>query len=175
MTYGLVPDYIVEWHRALLAALQVDYFRPGLKEMNDWRDFLFVLKSLEETPGGPFSQRDLVAVIGRMRAQNKAGGNWALRFSKIMSTPEVFRDLVLEARRPVRGREPVRASSRTAGGVTIATEIDPAAEAAARPVGPEVAAQLREFRQRMKGPGACGGTSNAERPTSNVEVERGEA
>lgn len=157
MTYALVPLYIIEWHRALLAALAVDFFRPGLKEMNDWRDFLSVMDALKETNDGEFTKRDLVAVVAHMRAQNKTrGGNWSLRFGRIMQTPETFRDLVqeLRARHRQRPRKPIQQSSRTVAGVTIATEIDPATAAEPKPVGPEIAEQLRQFRKQMKGPKA---------------------
>lgn len=154
MTYGAVPDYIVQWHRELLRALRVEFFRPGLQEMNGWRDFLAVMAPLKETNAGEFTKRDLVAAVELMREQNKQrGGNWSLRFSKIMRDPETFRDLVLEARtkRRARPRPPIEKGSRSVAGVTIATETDPAAEAEPKPAGPQIAEQLRQFRQRMKG------------------------
>lgn len=133
-------------HRALLAALRVDYFPPGMGDLNAWHDFLFVLRSLADTTGGPLTPHDLRAVIALMREQNREGkAKWALRFSKIMRDPEMFRDLVLETRRAKRPRPPVERSSRTVGDVTIETERDPAAENDPRPV----AEHLAEFRKRM--------------------------
>lgn len=157
MTYGLIPPYIVDWHRDLLDALRVSFFRPGLQEMNAWRDFLAVMAPLKETDGGEFTKADLVAVVALMREQNKSrGGNWSLRFAKIMRDPETFRDLVLEirAKRKVRPRAAIVRSSLTVAGVTIATETDPAADAAPQPIGEPVKEQMRKFREQMRHPKA---------------------
>ncbi len=158
MTYGLVPDYIVAWHRDLLDALRVSFFRPGLQEMNSWRDFLAVMAPLKQSEGGEFTKADLVAVVALMREQNKSrGGNWSLRFAKIMRDPETFRDLVLEirAKKRTRPRPALQQSSRVVAGVadpggsiTIATETDPAAETLPAPVGEEVSRFMREFNAR---------------------------
>lgn len=152
MTYALVPEYIVAWHRALLLALRVDFFRPGLREMNDWRDFLAVMDPLKETNGGDFTKDDLARVVALMREQNRKGGNWSLRFSKIMANPEAFRDLALElrAKKRERPRPTVRQTSRTVAGVTIAVETDPVAEADPRPVSEEVSRFMEQYNARKK-------------------------
>jgi hypothetical protein len=145
---SLVPQEIVEWHRALLSALRVDYFAPGLLEMNHWNAFLYVLKSLDETPGGPLTPKDVSAVVTLMRKQNQTGSNWSLRFARIMGDPETFRDLVLQTRRVDRPREPVETRSRTdATGAAIAVESDPAADR--DPVA--IAEHLSEWKRKMKG------------------------
>lgn len=156
MTRVFVPDYIVAFHRALLAALRVDFFPPGLLEMNAWRDFLSVMSPLEETPGGAFHARDIAAAVTLMRAQNKSGAsNWALRFSKIMQTPEAFRDLVLIARKGKRERAPLETKTvQTADGANVAVEHDPAAENETRPICESVEAQMRKFREEMRKPAA---------------------
>jgi hypothetical protein len=147
MTYALVPDYIVAFHRALLAALRVDYFRPGLLEMNNWRDFLEVMKPLEESVGGPFTEQDISAAVQLMRSQNQSGGNWALRYAKIMQTPEAFRDFVLIARKEKRERLPKRIEqAKTADGANVAVERDPAAENAPQ----HISKPLRDWRESMK-------------------------
>lgn len=150
MTYALVPDYIVDFHRALLAALQVDFFRPGMLEMNNWRDFLEVMKPLEDSVGGAFTAQDIAPAVQLMRSQNRSGGNWSLRYAKIMQTPEAFRDLVLIARKERRPRKPkVTESVKTADGANVAVERDPPAEA--EPT--HISNPLREWRERMqKGP-----------------------
>jgi hypothetical protein len=148
MTFSLVPDYIVAFHRALLEALRVDYFRPGILEMNSWRDFLEVMKPLDDSEGGPFTARDIPAAVALMRAQNRdRNGNWSLRFAKIMQTPEAFRDFVLIARKARRERPPIQTVQATTGdGAAVAVERDPAAEAE-----PEhISKQLRLFRESMK-------------------------
>lgn len=150
MTFAFVPEYIVAWHRALLLALRVDFFRPGLREMNDWRDFLAVMDPLKETNGGEFTKDDLARVVALMREQNKRGGNWSLRFSKIMANPEPIRDLALElrAKKRQRPRPEIVRGFRTTGAITIATETDPAAEAEARPVSEEVSRFMEQYNAR---------------------------
>lgn len=152
MIPAAVPEDIVALHRALLAALRVDYFPPGMIEMNGWRDWLSVMKALEHSEGGPFTKKDLVAAVALMRAQNRAqSSNWSLRFAKIMRDPESFRDLVLIARKAVRERPAVQQTARTIDGVTYADETDPTLTANAQPVGPGVKEQMRIFREKMKG------------------------
>jgi hypothetical protein len=147
MTYALVPDYIVAFHRALLVALQVDFFRPGMLEMNNWRDFLEVMKPLEDSAGGPFTAQDIAPAVQLMRAQNRSGGNWSLRYAKIMRDPEAFRDLVLIARKQRRPREPkVTETARTGDGASVQVERDPAADAEPQ----HIATSLKEWRQRMQ-------------------------
>ncbi|MCA1659610.1 MAG: hypothetical protein LC642_03575 [Verrucomicrobiaceae bacterium] len=147
MTFALVPDFIVAFHRALLAALQVDFFRPGLLEMNNWRDFLEVMKPLEDSVGGPFTAQDIAAAIQLMRAQNRSGGNWSLRYAKIMQNPEAFRDLVLIARKKIRPREPkVIETAKTGDGANVAVERDPAAERDPQ----HISNPLRDWRERMQ-------------------------
>jgi hypothetical protein len=146
----LVPSEIVELHRTLLAALNVDYFPPGMAEMNNWRDFLFVMQPLSESEGGAFTKADLAPVIRMMREDNKRGSsNWSLRFSKIMREPESFRDLVLIARKKLRPRPAIEQTSRTdATGANIAVDRDPAAER--EPVA--MAEHIAEWKRKMKGP-----------------------
>jgi len=147
MTYSLVPDYIVDFHRALLEALRVDFFRPGMGEMNNWRDFLSVMKPLDDSVGGPFTKADLVAAVQLMRSQNRDGANWSLRFSKIMATPEAFRDLVLIARKTKRERPAKQVvQAKTGDGANVAVEVDPAADA--EPT--HISNPLRDWRERMK-------------------------
>jgi hypothetical protein len=147
MTYSLVPDYIVDLHRALLEALRVDFFRPGMCEMNNWRDFLSVMKPLDDSAGGPFTSRDLAAAVNLMRSQNCGGANWSLRFAKIMQTPEAFRDLVLIARKEKRERPAKQiVQAKTGDGAAVAVERDPAAEA--EPA--HISKPLREWREQMK-------------------------
>lgn len=150
MIPNLVPSDIVELHRALLAALQVDYFPPGMGEMNRWRDFLFVMQPLVESEGGAFTKGDLGAAVRLMREQNRARtANWSLRFSKIMGDPESFRDLVLIARKAVRKRPPMEQKQRTdATGANIAVDHDPAAER--NPAA--IAEHIAEFRRKMRMP-----------------------
>ncbi len=143
----MIPPEIETLHRALLAALRVDYFPPGMGDLNAWHDFLFVLKSLDDSAGGCLTRRDLHAVVARMREQNRAGeAKWSLRFSKILRDPEAFRDLVLETRRQKRPRRPVEiVSVQTADGAQVQVERDPAAEA--DPI--HVSKHLEEFKRRM--------------------------
>lgn len=147
---GAVPTDIVEMHRTLLAALNVDYFPPGMREMNDWRDWLSVMAPLKDSTGGAFTKDDLTAAVRLMRDQNRSKeANWSLRFSKIMREPESFRDLVLMARKKLRPRPPIEQTSRTdATGANIATERDPAAENP--PVA--IAEHMDEFRRKMRLP-----------------------
>lgn len=145
-----VPEDIVELHRTLLRALNVDFFRPGMAELNYWSDFLYVMKPLAESEGGAFTKGDIATAVRLMREQNKSGGaNWSLRFSKIMRDPESFRDLVLIARKKLRPRPPVEQTQRTdATGANIAIERDPAAER--DPVA--IAEHVAEFRRKMRMP-----------------------
>jgi hypothetical protein len=138
---------ILELHKALLAALRVDYFTPGMGDVNAWRDFLFVLDTIKDSAGGPLTARDIHAAIGLMREQNRdKRAGWSLRFGKIMREPEAFRDLVLEARRIKRPRKPIQTAQVTQpDGANVMVERDPAAEA--EPT--HVSNPLREFRERM--------------------------
>ncbi|HWM26561.1 MAG TPA: hypothetical protein VNP98_17220 [Chthoniobacterales bacterium] len=151
MLPGAVPQDIVELHRTLLRALNVDFFQPGLAELGYWREFLFVMKPLDESEGGAFTKDDIAPVIRIMREDNKRGSsNWSLRFSKIMRDPENFRDLVLIARKKVRPRPPVEQKQRTdATGANIAVDHDPAAER--DPVA--IAEHINEWKRKMRGPG----------------------
>lgn len=147
MTYSLVPAYIVDFHRALLEALRVDYFPPGIGEMNNWRDFLYVMKPLADSEGGPFTAADLFAAVQLMRSQNRGGANWSLRFAKIMATPEAFRDLVLMARKEKRERPAQQiVQAKTGDGANVAVERDPAAEANLT----HISNPLRDWRERMQ-------------------------
>jgi hypothetical protein len=152
------PPEIAEFHRALLVALGVDYFPPGMADVNAWREFLFLLDTLKDSAGGPLTARDIHAVVALMRQQNrdrKAG--WSLRFGKIMREPEAFRDLVLEARKVKRPRAPIETVTRVdATGAALQVERDPALESEATTAGAAAAAQLREFRNRMKNGGQQG-------------------
>lgn len=150
MIPSLVPPDITELHRTLLAALNVDYFPPGMREMNDWRDWLSVMAPLKDSTGGAFTKEDLTAAVRLMREQNRSKeANWSLRFSKIMREPESFRDIVLMARKAVRKRPPVEQTQRTdATGANIAIERDPAAER--DPVA--IAEHVAEFRRKMRMP-----------------------
>jgi hypothetical protein len=147
----MVPEEIVALHRTLLAALRVDYFRPGMLEMNHWTAFLWVMKPLADSVGGPFTAADIAPVIAIMRAQNQSGGNWSLRFAKIMQNPEAFRDLVLIARKNRRPREPkITTTAKTGDGASVAVERDPAAEAEPQPVSEEVRRFMDELADRKK-------------------------
>lgn len=149
MIPALVPQHIVDLHRALLATLRVDYFAPGMQDMNNWRDFLFVMEPLKDSAGGELTIKDIGAAVALMRKQNRAGSNWSLRFTRIMRDPESFRDLVLQSRRVDRPRQPVQRGSRTdATGAQIATERDPAAEDDARPVSAETQRFMKELADR---------------------------
>lgn len=152
MTYALVPDYIVDLHCALLEALRVDYFKPGMVEMNNWRDFLSVMKPLDDSAGGAFTKADLSAAVNLMRSQNRENSaNWSLRFAKIMQTPEAFRDLVLIARKEKRERPPKQiVQAKTGDGAAVAVERDPAAEAEPTPVSKEVQRFMSELADRKK-------------------------
>lgn len=151
------PPEIAEFHRALLAALQVDFFPPGMGDVNAWREFLFALDTLKDSAGGALTAHDIGAAVRLMRQQNKNGkAGWSLRFGKIMKEPEDFRDLVLEARRPVRPRAAIEQTSRVdATGAAVMIERDPATENAAEHAGTAAAKQLREFRERMRNGGAA--------------------
>lgn len=145
-----IPPEIEALHRALLSALRVDYFPPGMGDLNAWRDFLFVLQSLEGSVGGCLTSHDIRAAVNLMREQNREGkAKWALRFAKVLREPESFRDLVLETRRLKRPRPPVERSSRRAGDITLETERDPATEAEPQPISRPVAEQYAEFKKRM--------------------------
>jgi hypothetical protein len=147
MIPSAVPAEIVELHRALLEALRVDYFPPGIIEMNCWKDFLFVMKPLAESAGGAFTVRDIAPAVALMRDQNKTGANWSLRFAKIMQTPESFRDFVLQARKTKRVRPPVSTKSvKQPDGANVQVEHDPAAES--EPT--HISNPLREWRENMK-------------------------
>jgi hypothetical protein len=143
------PAPIPEFHRVLLDALAVDYFQPGLADINAWRDFLYFLETLNDSAGGPLTARDIAAAVRLMRQENRdRRASWSLRFARILREPESFRDLVLQARKQKRERPQVRTESRQAGNISIAVERDPAAESDARPAS-EI---LREFKEKMKGP-----------------------
>lgn len=150
MIPSLVPDEIVALHRELLRALRVDYFPPGMGEMNRWRDFICVMAPLAQSEGGAFTKDDLGMAVRLMREQNQARtANWSLRFSKILGEPESFRDLVLMARKAVRKRPPIEHAQRTdATGANIAIERDPAAER--DPVA--IAEHISEWKRTMRGP-----------------------
>lgn len=150
-----IPPEIEALHRALLAALRVDYFPPGMGDLNAWHDFLFVLSSLDESAGGPLTGRDLHAVVALMREQNRENkAKWALRFMKILRDPEMLRDLVLETRRVRRPRRPVETTSvRTADGAQVEIERDPAADADARPVQEILADFKRKMNREPRKPG----------------------
>jgi hypothetical protein len=146
MNPPVIPPEIDALHRALLAALRVDYFRPGMGDLNAWHDFLFVLQSLDDSAGGKITARDVHGAVNLMREENRDGkAKWSLRFAKILRDPEAFRDLVLLTRKAKRPRPPVEPSSRTAGDVTLATERDPAAEN--DPV--HIKEHLAEFKKKM--------------------------
>ena len=150
MIPSLVPPDIIELHRALLAALRVDYFPPGMREMNNWRDFLDVMKPLQESEGGAFTAADITRAIALMRHQNKSKeANWSLRFFKIMSEPESFRDIVLIARKAARPRPPVETrTAKTGDGANVQVEHDPAAER--NPVA--IAEHVNELRRTLRMP-----------------------
>lgn len=143
----MIPPEIEALHRALLAALRVDYFPPTMGDLNAWHDFLFVMQSLEDSAGGRLTTRDIHAAVALMREQNRAGeAKWALRFSKILRDPEAFRDLVLGTRRVKRPRPPVSTISvKTGDGAIVASERDPATEN--EPIA--IAEHLAEFKRRM--------------------------
>lgn len=150
---NLAPQYIVALHRALLAALDVDYFPPGMGEVNLWNSFLFVMKPLEESAGGAFTEKDIAGAVRLMRAQNKSSSaKWSLRFAKIMNDPEAFRDMVLLARKTKRERPPVETKSvKTGDGSNVRVERDPAADAVPTHIAAELK-KLRAFRVSLKGP-----------------------
>jgi hypothetical protein len=137
-------------HRTLLAALNVDYFPPGMREMNDWRDWLSVMAPLKDSTGGAFTKDDLTAAVRLMRDQNRSKeANWSLRFSKIMREPESFRDIVLLARKQKRPRAPIEQRQRTdATGANIAVDHDPATEREAIPI----AEHIDELRRKLRMP-----------------------
>jgi hypothetical protein len=146
----IIPPEIDYRHRALLAALRVDYFRPGLGDLTAWHDFLFVLETLTDSEGGELQPEDIHAAVNLMRAQNKSGeARWSLRFAKIMREPESFRDLVLIARKKVRQRPPVETASRTdATGASVAIERDPAAVTDPQPISEGVRHFMSELAAR---------------------------
>jgi hypothetical protein len=141
-----VPPEIDYLHRALLAALRVDHFRPGMGDVNAWRDFLFVLDSLKDSDGGELTPRDVHAAVDLMRQQNKAGeSKWSLRFSKILREPESFRDLVLISRKRIRPRPAIQTVSRKTGdGANVMDERDPAVANDPKPIADE----LRKWREQ---------------------------
>ena len=119
--------------------------------MNDWKDFLYVMKPLEDSAGGALKLADIAAAVGLMRKQNRDGSNWSLRYAKIMRDPETFRDLILQARRVERPRAPVQATQRrNATGAAIAVESDPAAEAEPRPLSESVQRFMNDLADRKK-------------------------
>ena len=143
------PPEILEFHRALLDALGVDYFSPGLSDINAWRDFLFFLDSLKDSAGGPLTAKDIAAAVRVMRQENRdKRAGWSLRYFRILREPESFRDLVLQSRKTNRPRPPIRTESRQMGEHTIAVEVDPAAAADPQPT----STILRDFIEKMKGP-----------------------
>lgn len=146
-----IPIEIFQLHRALLSALRVDYFPPGLGDVNAWRDFLFVFEPLKDSAGGPLSAKDIHAAVALMRLENRSAGNrWSLRFARILKEPESFRDLVLQSRKQNRDRPPAVPASRSAGNTSILIERDPSAENQPQPI----AHHLRAFREKMEGPHA---------------------
>jgi hypothetical protein len=145
----LAPQYIVSFHRTLLSAIGVDYFPPGLGDVNLWESFLFVMKLLADSAGGAFTEKDIVGAVRLMREQNRNGtAKWSLRFAKIMNDPEAFRDLVLLARktkRPVAQLSKLR-SVKTPDGSNVQVEHDPSAGNEPR----TIAHELRKWRQTQK-------------------------
>ena len=87
---------------------------------------------------------DIAAAVRLMRQENRdKRAGWSLRYSRILREPESFRDLVLQSRKAKRDRTPVVTGSRTAGNVSIATEVDPAANQEPTPI----ARELRKWRE----------------------------
>lgn len=95
---------IQKMHAALYAGCEMPMLRLGITEQRQWHDFLQEMKPLADTPGGPFTLADLVAVLAFMAEQKRNGVGWAMRPSKILSTPETIRDLVLEVRKKLKLR-----------------------------------------------------------------------
>jgi hypothetical protein len=141
---SILPIEILEFHRALLDALGIDHFRPGMADVNMWKDFLFFLDTLKDSAGGPLTAKDITAALRLMRQENRdKRAGWSLRYSRILREPESFRDLVLQARKQKRERGPVVTESRTAGNVSILTERDPAADEPPK----QIAHELRRWRE----------------------------
>ena len=172
MIPALVPKDIIELHSSLLAALGVDYFPPGMADMNAWRDFLFVMQPLADSAGGAMTKADLPRAVDLMRQQNKSGdARWSLRFSKIMREPEAFRDLVLIARKKQRPRPPIETASRTdASGAAIQVERNPAAESEPQPISEGVRRFMSDFEAHKA---AEGTTCKLTDDTTRTMISRG--
>lgn len=143
----MTSDAILKLHKVMLMELRIPYFAPSMADAQSWDAFLFVMKSLEETPGGPLTPVDVRAVIRWMRSQNEKGAKWALRLSKIMRDPENFRDLVLERRRKLRLAEPhyvetVQKIAGVARSIEVPTSRDPV------PMDEETKKFLADFERR---------------------------
>ncbi len=142
---------IIEFHNALCGAIGHKAFRMGMHDQRAWSDFLYVLQSLDDTDEGPLTSRDIVRVVNLMRKQRAKGAGWSLRYSKILSEPETFRDLVLEIRRPVRPRAVAVDLPVTHHGVSRIESVEPALDPIEEDtIRREGVALLRKAREDMR-------------------------
>lgn len=102
----ITPDLIASFHKALHVGCGLPALRPSMSDISAWRDFLREMEPLEdEEAGGPLDHRDIAEVCAEMKRQRDKGeAAWSLRPVKILRDPEMFRDLVLMARKRRRAR-----------------------------------------------------------------------
>jgi hypothetical protein len=151
-----VDPSIERLYRVLLEELRLPYF--PCTQPNDQRamsDFLFVVNVIQETPGGPLKPADVRAVIRRRWEEKiKHGARWKMTLQSILRDPEQFRDQVLECRRPVRPRPPVkRVATARADGSMVLTEASPVAQADPPPMDEQTRRfldDLEAFKRRKK-------------------------
>lgn len=165
---------VEQLHCALCGALGIPAWKLGPSDYTTWQGFLFVMKTLDETEGGPLTPRDVINVVNLMRKQQREGVPWSLRHGKILRDPETFRDLVFETRRPVRPRPAVQTESRSTPGGNVMVETDPAAASDPQEIAAAVKREAARFRETMglrrgdahQGPAFSNADSTNSRPRS---------
>lgn len=92
---------IADFHKALHRACGLPQLAPSTGDKSTWWAFLREMAPLDDPhAGGPLTVQDITDVVTEMDRQRRNGtAAWSLRPSKILRDPELFRDLVLQARK----------------------------------------------------------------------------
>ena len=102
----ITEDIVRDFHKALHRACGLPQLAPTTTDKATWWAFLREMEPLDDPhAGGPLTLQDIADVVGEMDRQKRAGlAAWSLRPSKILADPEMFRDLVLQARKKRQAR-----------------------------------------------------------------------